>query len=112
MVAFFNPQAREVSNHKRSVNQFYAFSLLDSCAANTRLEAEIKELRNGHKSLANQLKNENDQLKEKINKQQFEIQGLKNEIKFLQLQLDFGGSTQSLHSHPTNTMRPRNLDIG
>ncbi|KAA1113864.1 hypothetical protein PGTUg99_007183 [Puccinia graminis f. sp. tritici] len=67
MVAFFDPQAQEARDHERSVTQFYAFSLQDSRAANTRLEAEIKQLRDGDKSLANQLKIENDRLKEKIN---------------------------------------------
>jgi hypothetical protein len=85
MTAFFDPQAREAHNHERSISQFYAFALQDSRAANARLEAEIRELRDGDKSLANQLRIENDRLKEKINTQQFEIQGLKNEIKFLQL---------------------------
>ncbi|EFP81903.1 uncharacterized protein PGTG_08152 [Puccinia graminis f. sp. tritici CRL 75-36-700-3] len=102
MVAYFDPQAREARDHERSVTQFYAFSLQDSRAANACLEAKIKELRDGDKSLANQLKIKNDRLKEKINEQKFEIQGLKNEIKFLQLQLDFGGSTQSRLSHPSN----------
>jgi uncharacterized protein YdaU (DUF1376 family) len=103
MVAFFDPQAREARDHEHSVTQFYAISLQDSRAANIRLEAEIKELRDGDKSLANQLKIENDRLKEKINEQKFEIQGLKGEIKYLQLRLDFGGSSQLRHSHPTNT---------
>jgi hypothetical protein len=103
MIAFFDPKAREAREHERSISQFYAVSLQDCRAANACLEAEIKELRDGDKSLANQLRIENDRLKEKLNEQKFEIQRLQNEIKFLQLRMDFGGSTQSHHSHSMNT---------